>query len=192
MQLDILKFHKYNLHYGYQLANIFGIKQPLASLDEVKKYKTANPFMHEVENRILKKNRYFGSHHFKERNFSIDPMIFDEGVIDLYVEGYFQSYRYIDWLMENKLSIFQFQEKFESGENEIFSDKVETISVHIRGGDYIHKRKNRKVYGDICNKAYYDKAFKVMEAKIKDPVFLVFSDDEILVNELLYGKSISL
>lgn len=54
-----------------------------------------------------------------------------------------------------------------------------TVSVHIRRGDYTS---HVNQFG-LCSKKYYKTAMEYMKKKVKDPVFLFFSDDLEWVRE---------
>src|SRR5690606_32306903 len=51
--------------------------------------------------------------------------------------------------------------------------KVNSVSIHVRRGDYV----GHPVLGGICDLAYYQKAIRSIEKKLKDPLFVVFSND---------------
>ena len=48
-----------------------------------------------------------------------------------------------------------------------------SVGIHIRRGDYL----NHPVYKDICTYEYYAKAIALIQEKIKNPVFYIFSND---------------
>jgi len=51
-----------------------------------------------------------------------------------------------------------------------------SVSIHVRRGDYLNY-KNFNLFGDVCNKAYYEKTIEYMYSIIKQPHFFVFSND---------------
>lgn len=53
---------------------------------------------------------------------------------------------------------------------------TESISLHIRRGDYVTDPSNRELY-EVCNLDYYTRCIKYIVDKIKSPYFFVFSDD---------------
>ncbi|RHG32111.1 hypothetical protein DW261_14495 [Fusobacterium varium] len=55
--------------------------------------------------------------------------------------------------------------------NEI--EKVESISIHVRRGDYI----GNKVLDGLAPLEYCERALRYIKEKIKNPVFFIFSDD---------------
>lgn len=70
-----------------------------------------------------------------------------------------------------------------------------SVSLHIRGGDYLDPSKAGSFIG-ICTKDYYIKAIKTAQKKIKNPVFFIFTNDrpyaESIINDCLQDKSSSL
>ena len=53
---------------------------------------------------------------------------------------------------------------------------TESVSIHIRRGDYLNPE-NQAIYGGICTEEYYEKAISYMEEKLWNPHFFIFSDD---------------
>lgn len=54
--------------------------------------------------------------------------------------------------------------------------QVNSISLHVRRGDYLHP-KYRDIFGQICTIEYYRKAIRYILEKVEHPVFFIFSDD---------------
>lgn len=55
-------------------------------------------------------------------------------------------------------------------------DKCNSVSIHIRRGDYVSDPKTIKIHGS-CTLEYYKKAIEKIKKEVKRPVFFVFSDD---------------
>lgn len=60
-----------------------------------------------------------------------------------------------------------------------------SVSIHVRRGDYQSDPHWRTILGDICDKEYYIKAINYVEDNITSPVYYVFSDDINWVKENL-------
>lgn len=66
-----------------------------------------------------------------------------------------------------------------------------SVSIHVRRGDYLNAA-NISLFGDVCNKSYFDKAVKLIEAEVADPHFFIFSNDfawvkdNLLLNNVTY------
>ena len=115
---------------------------------------------------------------FEERINEIDP--------NTYIEGFFQSELYFKDI-ENKLrEDFQFTAPL-SGKNKEIIDEIaskDSISVHIRRGDYVQKERYKNLYAN-CGLDYYKRAVDYIAKSCNKPVLLVFSDDIEWVKENL-------
>jgi len=56
--------------------------------------------------------------------------------------------------------------------NEINS--TNSVSVHIRRGDYINSDVNQKIYGNICTLDYYTRAISKMSESLDNPNYFIF------------------
>ncbi|GAP71347.1 hypothetical protein SAMD00024442_11_4 [Candidatus Symbiothrix dinenymphae] len=62
----------------------------------------------------------------------------------------------------------------ESANAKIKIEKCNSVSLHVRRGDYLHFP---EYFGEICTLDYYEKAIDYICSKVDSPVFYVFSDD---------------
>ena len=60
--------------------------------------------------------------------------------------------------------------------------KTQSVSVHIRRGDYLEGA-NNALYGNICTDAYYEAAIAYLKEKFPSARFFFFSDDISYVRE---------
>lgn len=89
-----------------------------------------------------------------------------------YYKGYFFDLKYFDNIKATLQKEFVLKEKIHLPRelrNIIYNH--ETISLHVRRGDYI------KLRWDISEREYYPKAVKFISQRVTSPVWLVFSDD---------------
>lgn len=95
-----------------------------------------------------------------------------------YFVGYWQSYNYF----KNFSNAIREDLTFK---NQLFGVNLKTsymmkdsnsISLHIRRGDYANNLKTLKHHG-LCTVDYYKSAMNLMRLQRKDPIFFVFSDD---------------
>ena len=125
------------------------------------------------------KNHYIGE-------FGDVPSVFESDHI-YFFEGYWQDYKYYDWLCQNghildiksrewPKELFALRENIKSSHN--------SISIHIRRGDYF-KPENIKIFG-VCDALYFENALNLMNQRIKDGVLFVFSDDLDWVKENIH------
>jgi len=92
------------------------------------------------------------------------------------LEGYWQSEEYFKSHRDIIKDLFKFN-------NSIINNNLQTdiinnnsISVHIRRGDYANNEVINSVHG-LCTIEYYTQAFELISSKIINPFFYIFSDD---------------
>ena len=156
--IDISSFKYYKLHH-YALDH-FNI--------EKKVYKKPNRYVKKMIG-FFKKTTYY-----KEKDFYFNASIFDINESNIYLEGYFQSEKYFVKYEKEIRKDFEIISPLKKQTQEIlqYIEKVNAVSLHIRRGDYLqHKIHN-------TNKTdYYKTAMVVMESKVDNPVYFIFSDD---------------
>lgn len=111
-----------------------------------------------------------------------DPEVhYEPWILDLkeaYLDGYWQTEKYFSDIRSLLLEKFVFP-KSSRPENEKALERIqntESVSIHIRRGDYLSGREF-ELYGGICSLKYYEKAAAYFRSKLQSPVFFVFSDD---------------
>jgi len=137
---------------SYSLDN-FNISASPASDLEIKRHQTCFLFLHKIYNKVFKDYHIGYEEKFLETKSS-------------YIEGFFQSYKYLEPVREQLLKEISLKEdiNYEIVDN--------SVAVHIRRGDYI----NNKAHF-VCDLKYYQNAFKLIKEKIANPIFYIFSDD---------------
>ncbi len=66
-------------------------------------------------------------------------------------------------------------------------EAVNSVSMHIRRGDYVLNKKTSAHHG-VCDLNYYLSAIQKMKEKVANPVFFVFSDDPKWAKENFKGN----
>ena len=97
---------------------------------------------------------------------------------DVYLDGYWQNEHYFTEVRNELIEDFSLRAEL-SREARIYREKIggcNAISLHVRRGDYVTNKKTNTVHG-ICSLEYYKRAAGLIESKVNDPVFFVFSDD---------------
>lgn len=108
--------------------------------------------------------------------------IFEDKIYEtksIYLDGYWQSEKYFTDCREGLLEDFCLKNELDSDNQKILKmikDSDNTVSVHVRLGDYASEDSQR-IYGNICTETYYENAFKYYENKYKNPLFFVFSNE---------------
>lgn len=174
--MDASKYATYNLHNGFELADVYDISARCATKQELKKVTryTTN----------YKLSRVFRKFLPRKRTEIIEPMpsclympdIFTKAKGDLYYEGIWQNEKYFSNVRPIILKEFTYKQPMNSRNEEAskkFSQKT-TVSMHIRRGDYLlHKN-----YIGLCGIDYYTKAIEYAKEKYGNDIqFAIFSND---------------
>lgn len=179
--------HKIDIS-GYDLVSIdtprkfelgaFQITSPIALSEEIKVAKYPFGLFSKIIIFINKKV-------FKNHYLDFEPKLFKkiENKIknknSIYLDGFFQSEKnFINFEKEIRAELtFKKELLGEQVKNlaEIIKSQ-NSISIHIRHGDYINNKKTNKYHG-VCSINYYEKAIKLISQKIDNPTFYIFSDD---------------
>jgi len=97
----------------------------------------------------------------------------------LYLDGFFQSYKYFIGYEDFIKEIFKFPIEKIGIENEKLLEAIKaknSISLHVRRGDYVSDKKTQEFHGE-CGVDYYIKAIDLMASKIDNLLLVFFSDD---------------
>ena len=95
-----------------------------------------------------------------------------------YLIGNFQSEQYFKEIESQIRKDFTFKASLNTT-NSQWAENIKncnSVSIHIRRGDYISINRNAKKFAAIPIK-YYSDAVEIMAKKINQPVFFLFSDD---------------
>lgn len=137
--------------------------------------------------KYLKVDNFFGLNIYRETSFNFEEK-FNSILDNTFIEGYFQSYRYIDDEIVDKYFVFKDEP---DKENAKIISKMQTqnsVSLHIRRGDYVNKKRYQNVYNHL-DIEYYKKAMEFVAQRVDEPVFYVFSDDILWAKENLNFKN---
>lgn len=172
VKADLSGFEKYNLHQGFELENIFNIPLNKASALESSLYDAHNRgFILRKLRRVLgTKNAYYP----EKQYFGFEPEIYNDHATRYYW-GYWQNVKYF----KNAEVLLKQQFTFKNVLNEKNSDILRqirsetTASLHVRRGDYLVD----PLLGNICDLSYFTNAINVMEKKVGNCLYVVFSND---------------
>lgn len=154
--------------------NVFeNLQFDIASNLEIRKTcrKCNNVFIEELLRNLFgnRDNMYY-----EKENGYVDEKIYQ--FEDIYLSGYWQNISYFEDISELLKNEFVFK-KSKKEENEKLKEQIldsQSISVHIRRGDYL---KNEQIYGGICTEQYYKNAFGIMSQKYTNIKYFFFTDD---------------
>lgn len=104
-----------------------------------------------------------------------------------YYLGYWQTEKYFVHIRQQLLDVFCFDESKLSPQTLSVRNRIQcsnSVSLHVRRGDYLSEQ-NKKLYDGICTLNYYERAISMMEERVTNPVFYIFSDDMEWVRQSL-------
>lgn len=99
----------------------------------------------------------------------------------LFFDGWWQDKKFF---LDNVRNI-KFRERQLSPQNQellVLISKTQSVSLHVRRGDYLLP-KHIKQYGGICTDEYYRKAIDIVKRQFTNPTVFVFSNDIEWVKE---------
>ena len=96
----------------------------------------------------------------------------------IFLDGYWQSERYFPGIQASLYADFLPLLPMLSEDTRISAimKARQSISLHIRRGDYVSNIAANTIHG-VCGLDYYDRAIRYMVERQTDPVFFIFSDD---------------
>lgn len=167
----------------------FDISYPRASREEINKITDGSM---KLSHRIRRKLSGRRSLEYSEESYDYDGQVLERD--PAYLTGYFQSEKYFTEIQGQVRRAFTFSDKIWDGLEGETKRRVrdclerirgcESVSVHIRRGDYLEKD---EIYGGICTEEYYREAFRRILKRFPQAVFFVFSNDEHWVREWIPG-----
>lgn len=182
--------HKTNLKYHYTNAlfntqrsfalGVFNIQATEATSDDLRKVGV-------IQNRYINRVLYLLDERYKiQLNKNIitqhPPYEFAESVRDIpnnrYVQGFFTDERFFKGVEENIRKEFTPKKPLDEKNKNIIEEikKVNSVSVHVRRGDYVTNKANAQSLG-FLGLEYYKKAINKIKDTVHNPYFYVFSDD---------------
>ncbi|MBU2539052.1 MAG: alpha-1,2-fucosyltransferase [Proteobacteria bacterium] len=176
VKMDISDFENYNLHdYG---LSVFNINELFASKEEINLLKEpeAGTWKKRIK-KVLRCPNKLGKTHIKEKHYHFDPEILSLSDF-VYLDGYWQSEKYfldIADVIRNEFTITLSQ----TDENSALTQQInscESVSLHVRRGDYVTDEKTKTIHG-TCGLDYYRRCIADLSQKVPHPCFFIFSDD---------------
>ena len=175
-KLDMSEFEKYSLRL-YRLNN-FNIIEKIATKQEIKNLKRENnqyfKFFFDKFDLLIP---YYKRSIVREQSFKFDPNILRIRK-NVYLNGYWQSEKYfrdIGIIIRNEFTLRNPPDAV----NQRFIDDIthhESVSIHIRRGDYVSDPTTNQTHG-IIPREYYQRAIEKIEEQIDNPHYFIFSDD---------------
>lgn len=177
LKLDINIFNNHKLR-KYELG-FLNIIENIATEEEIEKIKYIKSKMPGILRKPFKIPKYSfnADSHIHEKHFHFDPEILNLPN-DLYVEGYWQSEKYFKQISDIIKKDFTVKNEL-SGKNKEFAEEISkgnSVSLHIRRGDYVNDAKTKAAYYVDLDE-YYKNAINLINEKVNCPHFYIFSDE---------------
>jgi hypothetical protein len=185
VKIDLSWFKTNAFHDGYGLNkfHIDLLEAPTGIVETLTKKSMLNKFFN-LTNCFGKQTVFKEKSHLFQKSFLFPPE-------NCYIKGYFQSEKYFISLREDILSSFKLKCILSDYTKDIsrkINDSKNSVSIHIRRGDYITNEQASQTHG-ICGLDYYQNALRKIKASIESPHFFVFSDDMEWVEKNIRGKN---
>lgn len=115
---------------------------------------------------------------YQEDDLSYDESFFKIPHRNIYLKGYFQSEKYFIRYEDQIRKEFEITAPLKQQTFDMLNviGSVNSVSLHIRRGDYVTNSEANAVHG-TCDLNYYHRAIDSINKKIEDAVFFIFSDD---------------
>jgi hypothetical protein len=182
LKLDISGFAVYrqkaNLAPRSYGLDVFSIREDFATNEEIESLKIGRRSLWNRARKML-----FGistpppATYVKEKQFEFDPEIL-QLTGDVYLVGNWNSYKYFEDTEEIIRSEFTFRHP-QTGKNLDLSRMIaatESVSLHIRRGDFVSNPKVNALYG-TCGLDYYQRCVEALAKRVEEPHFFIFSDE---------------
>jgi len=149
----------------------------VATSDDVKSLNyTYSAFYTRIKRKFAQKFPKFSNSLFVEDKLH---QVFDNISLkdNCYYDGYWQSYVYLSINKDILMSQICLN-KFSFGSEKLIEriNSANSISLHVRRGDYISIKKNNDIF-HVCSIDYYRDAIELIESKVSNPQYFIFSDD---------------
>lgn len=178
LKVDASDFSRYCLHQGFELEKIFNCQINLATNKDLvnilgfQGYQNIRAHISRPSLSWLRVKEFIVEPHFEYwPELSSSPE-------NSYIRGYWQSEKYFLDVANELRSDFTFKNPMTAVNLEL-AKKIEaenSVSLHIRRGDYVQNPKASAVHG-TCTLDYYSEAMQLMIGEVGMPHIFIFSDD---------------
>jgi hypothetical protein len=174
---DLRDYSNYRLHNGFELTHVFNLH--IQNADEATIHRILGWRASFLARRVLRRPRFAflrGRHFITDQ--SSDDLDLCQAHRDCYLMGYWQSERYFRRHSDLIRQEFTFKQAL-SQQNLEYSQRItdsESVSLHVRRGDYVSDPKTAKIMRST-SLDYYRNAIAHIARAVQKPQFYVFSDD---------------
>jgi len=174
-------------HNGFELERVFDVERNECSSQEAAylgEYISSDIKYSKVFNKLNYWRRllfgYKNSYILQDNSASFYKEVFQLSPLNSYVlEGYWQNVQYFEDIQNEIIRDFQFALPL-SDKNLDYQNIIQStnsVSIHVRRGDYL------KVGFPVLSLEYYKDAIKIIEERVDNPVYFIFSDDPEFIEE---------
>ena len=177
----------------------FGIEYEQATAEELRQMLDSSMLPWARVRRKLfgrKKKSYFEA----DKLFHPEIMEWD----DIYLEGYWQTEKYFAGVSQEVRAAYDTDRLLQFADAAMQDNgkrctavkwltqinDTESVSVHIRRGDYLLPE-NQELFGGICTEAYYLRAMELMKREHPECIFYIFTNDKQWIREQITEAEIA-
>ena len=133
--------------------------------------------------------------YYRRHKISEISNVYDENILkappDVYISGYWQSEKYFKDIRSTLQKEIVLKDPLPQESQQLRNTimNCESVSLHVRRGDYVTNRKTNEIHG-ILPLEYYHEAVGLISNQIQSPEYFIFSDDISWAREKLriHGK----
>ncbi|MBR1524065.1 MAG: alpha-1,2-fucosyltransferase [Lachnospiraceae bacterium] len=186
VKADLTWFSWNDVHQGYELEKLFGIKLPEATPLEIAMTSGQFPLTVTGGRYINRALRIFDQKYIEDHcrdEISLQEMISLDTTGNIYLTGFYISEKYYRDELDEIRGIFSFSDEDTASSSVMLHniEAAESVSVHVRRGDYLDPIYKDKF--DLLGEEYYRAAVARMREIFDKPHFFIFSDDKEFIAE---------
>ena len=175
---DISVYERQQIHDGFLLDQILPDNEMVLYKSDLSEYVRPFSLVEKINKKLF---RHVGDYYL-EQYFSDVSEVIDllHKKKDCYLEGYWQNVRFVSpvkgQIINKKVNVVDIADEKQLVIMNLMK-KTNSVSIHVRRGDYLQNQNNIDLYGNICTNDYYKSAIDFMDRHLCDPLYFVFSDD---------------
>jgi hypothetical protein len=162
----------------YRLNN-YNIIGTVASAEEIQQIEQGRPkergyLLTKISDLLIPMSRRT---YVRERMYTFDKKIL-KVPDNIYLDGHWSTERYFKDIEDILLKEITLREEPDAINIKI-AEQIQagpSVSLHVRRGDYVSNPTTQQFHG-CCSIDYYNRAISLIEEKVDDPSFFIFSDD---------------
>jgi len=185
LDANIFKFYKYH---DLSLQNL-NLKLEFASWKEVRKFYFLNNIFFTYKIQILSRKIFRLISKIIKKNYIFEEeyVITEELNKSFLFDGYWQRLKYINQAGNDLIQLFDIKIKNEKHEKLLnIISNYNSVAIHLRS--FTQKKGD---YHLVLNKDYYDQAIKIINNKVINPKYFIFSDSPQLIKKCINLKDIN-